>query len=53
MTTQAAPTTPGGRYSNVSVREARAAARARVTIDKRRGRKTPGWIVELAQKKLA
>lgn len=53
MTTPAASKKPEGRYGNVSVREARAAARAQVTIDKRRGRDTPQWIVELSKKDLS
>ncbi len=54
MTAQAAangPSQPLGRYSNVSMREARAAARARVTVDRRRGRQTPRWIVDLAERR--
>lgn len=39
-----------GRYKEISLREARAAARAKVTIDKRRGVRTPKWIVDLAKK---
>lgn len=37
------------RYGNVTEREARAAARAKVTVDRRRGRPTPKWIEELAE----
>lgn len=40
-----------GRYQNVSEREARAAARAQVTIDQRRGRATTQWIKDLADGK--
>ena len=40
---------PETRYRNVTVAEAHAAAKARVTVDKRRGRTTPAWIVELAE----
>jgi len=37
-----------GRYDDVSEREARAAARAKVTIDRRRGRSTAQWVKDLA-----
>ena len=37
-----------GRYRNVSKQEARAAARAKVTIDKRQNRTTETWIKDLA-----
>ena len=37
-----------GRYRNVSKQEARAAARTKVTIDKRQNRTTPAWIEDLA-----
>lgn len=35
--------------SDVSLREAQAAARVKVTIDRRRGRTTPQWIKDLAE----
>ncbi|WP_156393611.1 hypothetical protein [Nocardioides sp. Root140] len=40
-----------GRYKNVSEREARAAARAKVTIDERRGKSTQQWVKDLAEGK--
>lgn len=40
-------TVTSGRH--VTHREARAAAKAKVTIDAIRGRHTPAWIVELAE----
>ncbi len=41
--------TPSRGREPISPSEARAIARLKVTVDRRRGRETPAWIVELAE----
>lgn len=42
---------PGGQFTREELRATQAAARAKVTVDRRRGIKTEEWIVQLAEGK--